>query len=202
MKMILSLVLALGVAVPAGAETPLDFADFHSVEVRNDIVATIAVGDAFDVAAEVVRGDIAQLVPAQFGDWLRLDRSKRWLIWTNGRRDQFDVAVTMPEVRELKALSGAQISAVLGQQDQFRAEAANATITVSVDTPNLRLRGNDGAVITVTGTCGRLTMLARPTSVMDLSGLVCDSIVLFGDKSRVDLPSGANIVNEHPEPES
>jgi len=102
-------------------------------------------------------------------------------------------------VRELKVLSGAVVSADLGMQDRFRAEAEDGMITVSVDTPRLRIRGNDGAVISVSGTCGRLTMLARPTSTVDLSALTCDSIVIFGDQSRVALPDGANIVEQHPE---
>jgi hypothetical protein len=196
MKYVLFFLLFAG---PLRAETVLDFTDYHSVEVRNDIVARISVGD---FGAVVDGGDPAQFIPAQFGEWIRFDRNTRWLIWTNGRRDRFDANISMPEVRELKALSGAKITADLGVQERFRAEAENGVITVSVDTPALRLRGNDGAVITVTGSCGRLTMLARPTSVMDLSGLECESIVIFGDKTRVALPDGANVVDQHADPDS
>lgn len=180
------------------AEEVLELSDFHSVELRNGIVAEVTIADDFSVVVDDAAGDIAQLIPAQFGEWVRLDRNKRWLIWTNGRRDAFNATFEMPVVRELKALSGAVITADLGEQDQFRAEAENSTITVSVDTPNLRLRGNDNAVVTVSGTCDRLTMLARPSSTMDLTALTCESIVIFGDKSRVALPNGANVVDEHP----
>lgn len=205
MKYIVSFLLLVGLGTgalansDASTQMALDFTGFHSIEVRNDIVANVTVGTTQDVSVGTTNVDLNQLKPAQFGEWLRFDRNKRWLIWTNGRQDQFVVSASMPIVRELKALSGANVSADLGTQPQFRAEAEEATITVSVNTPRLRLRGNDGAKVTVTGTCGRLTMLARPTSIMDLSDLNCDSIVIFGDKSRVALPNGANVVTEHPE---
>jgi len=174
----------LCLAGPAVAEEPLGFTDFHSVELRNDVVAEVRVADTFAVTVGGADADISNLISAQFGEWLRLDRNKRWLIWTNGRRDQFEATIDMPVVRELKVLSGAVVSADLGMQDRFRAEAEDGMITVSVDTPRLRIRGNDGAVISVSGTCGRLTMLARPTSTVDLSALTCDSIVIFGDACR------------------
>ncbi|SEW15731.1 hypothetical protein SAMN04488515_1321 [Cognatiyoonia koreensis] len=191
--------LALGLLLLTSsvyADETFDFDGFHSVEVRNGIVAEVTVGEA-SVIVDDSAGDITQFRSAQFGEWLRLDRNKRWLIWTNGRRDQFNTKIQMPQVRELKALSGAIITANLGEQPQFRAEAENGKISVSVSTPNLRLRGNDDAEISVSGRCERLTMLARPTATIDLSGLTCESIVIFGDRSRVLLPDGANVVSEH-----
>jgi len=200
-RLVFALTCVAGVAAadpyPAQLLT-LDQTDYHSVELRNDIRATVRAGDAQSGVVDYTGTDPDQLIVQQFGEWLRLDRNTRWLIWTNGRDDQFSVDFEMAEVRELKALSGAEITADLGEQDRFRAEAENGIITVSVDTPNLRLRGNDNAVITVSGTCGRLTMLARPTATVDLNALTCDSIVIFGDKTRVSLPEGANVVDEHP----
>lgn len=179
--------------------TPFDFIGFHSIEVRNDVHLNVNVAETERVVVNHTRADLDQFIVQQFGEWLRLDRNKRWFIWTNGRQDRFVAYADMPQVRELKALSGAVIRADLGTQDQFRAEAENGKITVSVDTPSLRLRGNDGADITVTGTCGRLTMLARPTSTVNLSELDCDSIVIFGDTSRVTLRPDAQVVDKHPE---
>lgn len=204
-RFVLALICVAGAATgePYAAQLhPLDNTEFHSIEVRNDVRLNVNVSEIESVVVDYTQADLDQFIVQQFGEWLRLDRNKRWLIWTNGRQDSFVVDVQMPEVRELKALNGAVITADLGTQDQFRAEAEDGTITVSVDTPALRVRGNDRAMITVTGTCERLTMLARPTSTVDLVGLDCDSIVIFGDKSRVALPDGANVVDKHPEVES
>ena len=178
---------------------PLDYTGYHSIEVRNDTRLRVRITDELETVVDYTGQDLDQLITRQFGEWLRFDRNKRWLIWTNGRQDRFDVSVGMPVVRELKALSGSEITGSLGTQDQFRAEAEGASITLSVDTPSLRLRGNDGATLVISGTCGRLTMLARPTSTVDLTALSCESIVIFGDRSRVALPDGANVVDEHPE---
>jgi len=169
---------------------------------NNGIVADVTVSDTVMATVDDSNGDIAQLVTAQFGEWLRIDRNKRWLLWTNGRRDQFVAKLQMPEIRELKALSGAKITADLGDQPRFRAEAEDGVIEVTVNAPNLRIRGNDNAEISISGTCGRLTMLARPSSLVDLADMTCDSIVIFGDKSRVVLPEGANVVDEHPAADS
>ena len=59
---------------------PLDYTGYHSIEVRNDTRLRVRITDELETVVDYTGQDLDQLITRQFGEWLRFDRNKRWLI--------------------------------------------------------------------------------------------------------------------------
>ncbi len=195
-----SLPLATAIAVTAttamaGDSRHYDFEDFNSVEVAAGVSVTIELGHDFNVEAEAVRGNLRRLEISQNGDTLDISRKSRLGLLGIGRRDKFEVTITLPELDYAKASSGS----AMGILDQFSDDlelfassgasvnfddsvdadlAIKASSGASFSAPKLKIRdltveASSGASVKLAGSCDHIDAEAGSGASLSAKSLEC-----------------------------
>lgn len=178
-----SLPLATALAITAttamAADTQqYDFDDFNAVEVSAGITVTIERGEDYSVEAEAKRGRLRRLEITQSGNTLDIDRRTSWGILGLGRRDRFEVTITLPELEFAKASSGSSMD-ITGQFDDDLGLEASSGASMSFDgtvSDDLEIDASSGASVSAHNlTIQDLTVEATSGASVSLSG-TCDNI--------------------------
>ena len=182
----------IGVALTTqGVAAERDYAldGFTKVSASRGIEVEIITGEAFNVEAWASRERLLRRFDISVkGRWLDVSRRSGPSFFLFGATDRYKVTVTMPELDELAASSGAEIMADgLSTDDLAIAVSSGA----SVELPGLRADSIDidissGADVSADGTCRAIRVSASSGADMEGKGLSCQKAVL-------DASSGADI---------
>lgn len=161
-----ALALAL-VAFPrhaAADERQYDLSGFDSISVATGIKASVEAGRDYTITAMSSEKGLQRLeVVVENGD-LKLRRRTRGMNW--GRKDGVKVFITLPNLTGIDASSGAHVTAVNIDADDFAIDASS------------------GAHVTARGTCGLLEIDVSSGSAVEAKSLECRRV-------RADASSGA-----------
>ena len=201
MKHAIGLIFGTVLAGAAFAEPVVhEVSAFRAIEVQEDVRLSVRIGQAQEVTAVALDGDVSKLRVREFLPWLVFDRHTRWFIFPKWRDDVLEVSVETPLLNGLKAFDGAQATFEGDAGERLWVEAgAGGLVTVSdVRVDELTLVGREGGRIVAAGLCDRLTIRNEGIAV-DASAMDCASFVVRGDPAGVTLPDGAVTVENHPE---
>jgi len=166
-------------ASPALAqEKTFDFKGIDSIDARNGVNVTVVPGDEITITATATSGDVEKLVVQKFGPWLALNRDTRWLIFPYGRRDEIDVMITLPSLRNIKAFDTATATASGFNGETLRAEALQGGIVSVTDItyPELTLYATEGGDLTVAGSCDTVVVEAIINASIAADALTCANV--------------------------
>lgn len=199
-----SLPLATAIAFTAttavAADTrEYDFEDFTAIEVSSGITVTIEQGASFHVEAEARRGNLRRLEISLDGDTLEIDRRTPWGILGFGRRDRFEVTITVPVLESAQASSGSSVSITGAFEDALKLGASSGA-SLSLDSPiradldidassgasvsaddldvqALTVEASSGASVNLTGNCVDIDAEAGSGASLSAKSLECETAV-------------------------
>lgn len=195
-----SLVIASALSVSATAAfandtQQYDFDDFTKIEASAGILVTIETGQDFHVEAEAIRGKLRRLEISQSGDTLDIDRRTSWGLFSLGRRDKFEVTITVPDLEAAKASSGSTVTIsgpVLGDLDldassgahlafdgQFsgdlnaQASSGSSISAKEIQAVNVVADSSSGSTLTLSGTCEVIEAESSSGASVSAADLLC-----------------------------
>jgi len=157
----------------AGDTQQLDFDDFDRVEASAGILVTIETGKDFHVEAEAIRGKLRRLEISQSGNTLDIDRKTAWGLFGLGRRDQFEVTISLPELTAAAASSGSTVEINGLVWDALSIEASSGAHLRFYGQLNgdLNAEASSGATLSATGITANTVQAASSSgSTLSLSG--------------------------------
>ena len=201
---------ALVVAAPAmAAEQSYDVSGFTEVAVGSGLDVEIVQGEGFEVVAEGAPRDLKRLEIDRRGDRLVIEQETRGLQRFSplmmALRDKISVRVTLPELADVQASAGSDVSAEGSAPDAFTAEVSSgADLTVSgIDAEVVTLEASSGAHLEAEGRCGTLDAEASSGADLEARRLACDSatvtassgadIEITAETARAAAQSGADV---------
>ena len=172
-----------------------DFDQFDSVTVAAGVSVTIELGQDFNVEAEAIRGNLRRLEIDQDGDTLEISRRTPWGILGIGRRDKFEVVVTLPHLEFAEASSGSSVEIYGDFNDNLELEASsgaslsfdgplNANLDISASSgasftakdlivDSLVVEASSGASVTLAGSCDHIAADAGSGASLSAKSLEC-----------------------------
>lgn len=185
----LATVIAVTATTAMAADTrQYDFDQFDSVTVEAGVSVTIEMGQDFLVEAEAKRGNLRRLEITQDGDTLEIERRTPWGLLGIGRRDKFEVTVTLPYLEFAGASSGSSIEIFGDFSDDLELEASSGA-SLSFDGPlnaNLDIEASSGASFSAQN-------LIVNTLVVDASSGASVNLAGNCDHIEADAGSGASL---------
>ncbi len=175
---IASVLAVTATATLAGDTRQYDFDDFNEIEVSAGVSVIIESGKNYSIEAEAIRGNLRRLKINQSGDTLEIDRKTSWGILGVGRRDRFEVTITLPELSYAKASSGSSMEIDGPFNDDLALEVSSGADLSFVGnlTGDLEVEASSGASVTVTGiSSDSVDAQASSGSSLSLEG-TCQSI--------------------------
>ena len=162
---------------------------FDAVDVSAGVVVDIAVGPAFEVTADVRKGDIDRLEVDVRGRTLRISRKTSWGAWLTSHEDQFFMTVTLPRLLDVDVSSGATVQVAGAIVGDFVAEVASgATLRLNaLDVQAVALEASSGATLHATGSCSQIRAEASSGATLNAAGLICET-------GTVESSSGATLL--------
>ena len=156
-------------------EKVFDFKGIDSIDARNGVTVNVVQGDEVSVVAEAISGDVEQLIVRKFGPWLAINRNTRWFIFPFGRRDEIEVTVTLPNLRNIKAFESASATARGFAGDTLRAEALQGgrVDVADIDIADVTLYATEGGFLTVSGNCETVVAEAIINAEVGAGALAC-----------------------------
>lgn len=184
---ILSAAILAGLAVNSNAaDQTQDFTNFSKVDASAGVNVTIAVGEAFAVAAQSDRdADLDRLEMRRDGDTLVIRQNvKRGWSWglfdlANRRKGDIHVDVSMPQLAEVASHAGANVTATgdLSGDLVARATSGSDLLLKGATDATLSLSASSGADLTVEGGCQAATLDASSGADLDARDLACDAVI-------------------------
>ena len=204
-----AMVVALGLKSHA-TDPRFEVTGFTKVQSNSGVDVTVVEGPAFRIEAYAKRGPLSRLEIDKHGDVLVIDRKITGVpgtFWKNGRRDQFEVIVALPELEGVEALSGSSLEATIEHADDFYAYVAQGASleVVGLNAEDIDASARSGASLFLSGSCGDLEVEARSGASVSATKLTCQrvdaesrsgaSINAFAVvEARGDARSGASLV--------
>ncbi|MEL6570342.1 MAG: DUF2807 domain-containing protein [Pseudomonadota bacterium] len=156
-------------------EKVFDFTGIDSIDARNGVTVNVVQGDEVSIVAEAISGDVEQLIVRKFGPWLAINRSTRWFIFPYGRRDEIEVTVTLPSLRNIKAFASASATARGFAGETLRAEALQGgrVDVADIDIADVTLYATESGLLTVSGNCETIVVEAIINAEVSAGDLAC-----------------------------
>ncbi len=176
----IALITCIVIAAPvAAADRDYDFSEFSNVEVAEGVEVTISTGD-FHVEANARVGNINRLIIEQHGDTLHIERRRGLL--PSIRADRFEVMISMPELANLSASSGSEVTGDVALSDLFSADAVSGSSIrlTGTDTRGAELHAGSGAALSFSGNTEELALDLGSGASMALTGSCTDLEVEAG----------------------
>lgn len=177
-----------------------DLDGFSEVAVSSGINLEIRQGENFAVEVDSSEGDVDNIVTEVVGDTLRIYVDRSWTSWlTSGFLDWFDdydVAVSLPELTALRASGGADVNGsgiFTGARLELRSSGgSDIELTVEVDSVDVTTSG--GSDISLAGSANRASARTSGGSDLDASRLsVKDADLTSSGGSDIDMTVTAKL---------
>lgn len=164
-----AVVATIGTLAHAGEVRSYDFSGFDSIQSSAGVAVVVTEGENFSVEAEAIRGNLRRLEIEQSGDTLTIGRKNSWGLFSIGRRDRFEITVTLPDLEEAHASSGSSM-------------AINGSGSGDLD-----LQASSGATLTYEGSVG------GDLDINASSGATLTAIDIQAIEVEADASSGASV---------
>lgn len=166
------------VAMPVFAEPEsFDFSGFDEISASEGVTVNVTTGSDFAVSAEAHRGNLRRLKMKVRGGALEIERRQGFSLLSPGRRDEFEVWVTMPELSDVHAYSGSRVL-VKGQDINGLTARSSSGSTLKIDGisgGDVRLKSSSGSSLRADGVCGDLTADSSSGASLVVDGLKCET---------------------------
>jgi hypothetical protein len=155
LQIVLPLLLAACVAGSSGQDETktYDVQGFNHISAATGVIVTLKQG-AFAVSAKSTGGDLSHLRIELSGKQLKIANEG---LLTLGHSPTYEVTVAAPDVKELEAVAGAQLSAV------------------DLNLSDVKLLAAAGGIMKLSGTCWAANVDAAAGGIINASGLKCQS---------------------------
>ena len=170
--------LALMPAALRADSRSYDVGPFTSVSVHDGIAATVTVGPEVSVTGTALRGDLDRLKVEVRGDTLRLTRQASWGLFGTGRRDRFEVVVTLPDLEELTSTAGASVDLDGASGDLVLSSTSGASLRAEgIEAGKIEASASSGASMRLSGTCDSIEAEASSGASLLAEDLACAKVV-------------------------
>lgn len=171
-------VVALGLAGTASAETrTYDVGAFNKIDISAGLDLEFTGGEAQSITVENTKGDFSDIEVLVRGDTLVLKRKKNMNWGWNRKRERYGITVSAPEISELEASSGSDVSGRSMSGDDIVIDVSSgADVTVTgVDGGTVTVETSSGSDASVSGSC--ITVRAKSSSGSDIDArdLICQN---------------------------
>ena len=171
-------VVALGLAGTASAETrTYDVGAFNKIDISAGLDLEFTGGEAQSITVENTKGDFSDIEVLVRGDTLVLKRKKNMNWGWNRKRERYGITVSAPEISELEASSGSDVSGRSMSGDDIVIDVSSgADVTVTgVDGGTVTVETSSGSDASVSGSC--ITVRAKSSSGSDIDArdLICQT---------------------------
>lgn len=176
-------------AMPVLAEPELfDLSGFDEISASEGVTVNVTTGTDFAVSAEAHRGNLKRLKMKVRGGALKIERSQGFGLLSPGRRDEFEVWVSLPELSDVRASSGSRVL-VKGQDINGLNAKSSSGSTLKIEGVtggDVTAKSSSGSSLRMTGACADLTAESSSGSSLIVDGLTCETVDL-------DASSGASL---------
>ena len=177
----------LALSSPASAETrTYSETGFTSISVSAGIDASFTTGGDYAITAENRKGDFNDLEITVKNETLVIGRKKK--NWGWGKKPEYKVSVSAPQLHSVTASSGADIEGygLSGDTVSIRTSSgADASVT-DIEASDIKLNASSGSDIDASGTCGFVEADASSGADINAGDLICET-------GEADASSGADI---------
>ncbi|WP_342075951.1 GIN domain-containing protein [Yoonia sp. SS1-5] len=169
----------LGATSLAAQEETLAFEGFRTLTVSDGLRARVEIGDTFSVKTRGIPDDRYAWNITQEGADLRVGldfTSDGSLI---DMSDRFRIAITMPQLDQVAAQTGAHLDIIAEELDGITVEAmTGAGVWLrNVELGDVSLSASTGASVELTGECAALALTATDGGFVDADDLECLTVV-------------------------
>ena len=195
---ILAMPLIAASTYAALAETTKQYevSGFTEIEISEGVNVSIISGPKHNVTVTAPNTDlIEKLSIKQRGEQLTIKKKKQfswglidWIFQSGSWQNQIDITVTLPELTELKATSGADVELSefnFGKVELVATSGADL-VAKQIRAEKLNLLSTSGASIHISGQCDDTNSEATSGADIDAKNLVCE-------KGNIEVSSGASI---------
>lgn len=188
-KLPIAALIALTATPVLAEKTSYELNGFDQVRVHEGVKVNIVTGGDFDVQAEAHRGALKRLKMRVSGDALVIERKRGMGLLSAGRRDKFEVWVTMPVILAVKSASGSEVQLEGTDLDGLKAQSSSGSSLriTGLSGGAVVLDSSSGSTLQVTGSCDALTAESSSGSSIRAGELLCNS-------ASLDASSGSHLV--------
>jgi len=180
--------VGLGVAGLASAETrTYDLGAFNKIDISAGLDLAFEAGGAQSISVENEKGDFSDIDVFVRGDTLVLKRKKNNWGWNN-RRERYSITVTAPQISDVEASSGSDVTGrnMSGDQVSIDVSSGADVVVTGVDGGTVRIETSSGSDASVAGTCQTVRAESSSGSDIEARDLVCET-------GYADASSGSDI---------